>query len=295
VKPENVMIGDHGQVYLMDWGMALAKATETALDPSPRSRLRDGSPLEPGRGGAVELGDASTPSGGTRGTPAYMAPEQVFGLIDEIDERTDVFGVGGILHELLTGAPPNNQRTLAGVGSPGDPQAKLEHGKLWKHLPPELWRIARRALARSPTERHQTIDALRRELEGFLLGGGWFETQTFEAGQSIVTEGETGDTAYAIESGECDVYQLAGGERRRIRRLKPGDVFGEMAIFAGGKRTASVVAATRVSLKLITGASLNRELELNPWLKTVVSSLARLVIDKEKRPSGMPPPAADEP
>jgi eukaryotic-like serine/threonine-protein kinase len=307
LKPENLMVGDHGQVYLMDWGMALVKSQrdqaslrgDASKDPSTElsgehSREPHGSinPLADTDHDSLvtaAIGSASR-AGQARGTPAYMAPEQVFGLVDEIDERTDVFGVGGVLCEILLGEPPNNQRTLLGSGTPGRHWRAPSNSPLWSQLPPELCRIASKALAPKRDDRYPTIAALRADLEQFLEGGGWFETYTCRDGDVIVTEGERGDTAYIIESGTCEVFRLIDGQRSLVRRLEAGDVFGEMAVFSGGVRTATVVAVGVVTVKVITGASLNRELDRNPWVAAFVRSLARMLRETEERSSRPPRP-----
>jgi serine/threonine protein kinase len=304
LKPENLMVGDHGQVYLMDWGMALVKSERPDAPRHSADASHDASnelssmahglakPLVDSEHDSLvtaAIGSASR-AGQARGTPAYMAPEQVFGLIDEIDERTDVFGVGGVLCEILLGEPPNNQRTLLGSGTPGRHWRPPNNSPIWSQLPPELCRIASKALAPKRDDRYPTIAALRADLEQFLEGGGWFETYTFRAGDTIVTEGEPGDTAYIIESGTCEVFRQIDGQRSLVRRLEAGDVFGEMAVFAGGVRTATVMAVGDVTLKLITGASLNRELDRNPWVAAFVRSLARTLRETEERSSRPPRP-----
>jgi CRP-like cAMP-binding protein len=279
----------------MDWGMALVKSTSAARGRDGNPAADGGSPLtasDEQQSLVVIATDSDAIAGSARGTPAYMAPEQIFGLVDEIDERTDVFGLGGILCEILLGEPPNNQRTLAGVGTPGVDRESPTDSRLWAQLPPELARIARKALAPKRENRHRSVAALRDDLEQFLQGGGWLETRDFEDGEAIVAEGEAGDTAYIVESGSCDVFKLIGGQRTRLRRLGPGDVFGEMAIFTGGIRTASVIAAGPVTVKVITGTSLTQELDQNPWISAFVRSLARLVRDseaREERASQVPP------
>ncbi len=294
LKPENLMVGDHGQVYLMDWGMALVKSEHGGV---PRREAQERHDAE-GAAVAWDESDSLVTTaislegrvGQARGTPAYMAPEQVFGLIDEIDERTDVFGVGGVLCEILLGEPPNNQRTLVGSGTPGRNWRAPTESSSWSQLPPELCRIAAKALAPKREDRYPSIAALRRDLEQFLEGGGWFETRVYRAGDAIVTEGEPGDTAYIIESGACEVFRVLDGERTLVRRLEPGDVFGEMAVFSGGVRTATVVAVDEVTVKLITGESLKRELDHNPWVAAFVRSLARMLRETEERSSRPPRP-----
>jgi eukaryotic-like serine/threonine-protein kinase len=293
VKPENVMVGEHGQIYLMDWGMALlrthrpsaAPAGAAGAAPAPAAALLD---QDGAHDSLVRAPGQALESGQARGTPAYMAPEQMFGLVDEIDERTDVFGLGGLLCEILVGEPPNNQRLLVGSAGIDRPWSSPAHSPLWPQLPPELCRIASKALAPRRDDRYPSVAALALELEQFLAGGGWFETRVYAAGEAIVTEGDGGDTAYIIESGCCDVYKRIDGREVVIRRLTAGAVFGEMAVFTGGTRTATVKAVDAVTLKLITGRALTLELDRNPWVAAFMRSLARLVRDNEDRASRPP-------
>jgi hypothetical protein len=102
LKPGNVMVGAFGEVQVMDWGLAKVLG-------DGRPAERDGRP-DPTPGTAIRTprraeSDA-TAAGAVMGTPAFMAPEQARGLVDEVDARTDVFGLGGILCALLTGVPP---------------------------------------------------------------------------------------------------------------------------------------------------------------------------------------------
>jgi len=292
LKPDNVMVGDYGQVYLMDWGVALLLS---------QRKVRDDKPL-PSNADSV---DAPAPESLVRvapradgvtskvwGTPAYMAPEQLGARLPDIDERTDVFGLGGILFEILTGKPPNDWQRLLGPALNKEPVTIPETSELWPQLPPELCRIALKALAPRSEDRYANVDALRVDLEQFLEGGGWFETCTYREGDSIVTEGEPGDRAYIIERGHCDVWKNVADKRVFIRRLGPGDVFGETAVLTREPRTASVIAATDVTLKLITGDSLNRELDRNPWLAAFVRSLANLFRETDERLSHPSSPPA---
>jgi serine/threonine protein kinase len=99
LKPSNVMVGNFGEVQVMDWGLAKVLANRE-VDPEAttagtliRTARSDSTAEEAGRTGVV-------------GTPAYMAPEQARGEVEAVDERADVFGLGGILCVILTGQPP---------------------------------------------------------------------------------------------------------------------------------------------------------------------------------------------
>jgi serine/threonine-protein kinase len=95
LKPANIMVGAFGEVQVMDWG--LAKVLDERRGSSP--------PSEPDRD-QPDGSSAQTRAGTRLGTPAYMAPEQARGEVDRLDRRTDVFGLGGILCEVLTRQPP---------------------------------------------------------------------------------------------------------------------------------------------------------------------------------------------
>ncbi len=105
LKPANVMVGDHGEVQVMDWGLAkvLGAAPEPAIHTSNPAETIDHRP-EPR---PLRESDGSiTHAGSVLGTPQFMPPEQAAGEIDKISERTDVFGLGAVLCVLLTGQPP---------------------------------------------------------------------------------------------------------------------------------------------------------------------------------------------
>jgi len=275
LKPANIMIGTHGQVYVMDWGLGLLRAGRRSTTPDPVPEEREGTIRTSGRAGRVT---------GVEGTPAYMAPEQALGLTDVIDARTDVFALGAVLYQVLTGRPPFHTSTAtealalaanATIVPPQDAAAQP--------LPPGLCDIAMRAMRREPVDRYQTVGELHAALEAFLRGGGWFGTRRFEPGEVIVREGDPADVAYVIVSGRCEAYRERDGERRRLRELGPGDVFGEAALLSAEPRTASVCALDAVVLKVVTADAFERELGRSPWVGALVKQLAARFLELERR------------
>jgi serine/threonine-protein kinase len=101
LKPSNVMVGAFGEVQVMDWGLAKVLGSERKSETGIQSE--EMSTIATVRSASAE---SSTQDGAVLGTPAYMAPEQARGEIDQLDERCDVFGLGAILCALLTGQPP---------------------------------------------------------------------------------------------------------------------------------------------------------------------------------------------
>jgi serine/threonine protein kinase len=155
LKGENVILGEFGEVIVLDWGLA--------------KRL-DGSEEDAGADDPAPVADPAagrTVMGQVVGTPGYMAPEQAQGRPDLVGPHTDVFGLGAILYEILTGGPPFAGATIQEVlvktlhGEPAPPRAA------WPEAPPGLEAACLRALARSPADRHPTAAALGQEVQGW--------------------------------------------------------------------------------------------------------------------------------
>ena len=166
LKPSNVIVGEYGEVYCLDWGLA-------------RVMGRDGEGARGPRGGGSESdpGDTSpvrTADGAVLGTPAYMSPEQALGLADRVGPRSDVYGLGAMLYELLTGRAPyldaegtRTPREVLGALLTADPITPRE---IRPDAPGELVAICLRAMARQPEERYPDVRALVSDLRASLEG-----------------------------------------------------------------------------------------------------------------------------
>ena len=121
LKPSNVMVGTFGEVQVMDWG--LAKVLPRGASPTrPAAQPAQETVITTVRSGSAGSGGESQ-AGSVLGTPAYMAPEQARGEVERIDERADVFGLGAILCEILTGRPPfagSTREEIRGKAAQGD-------------------------------------------------------------------------------------------------------------------------------------------------------------------------------
>ena len=277
LKPSNVLIGSHGQVYLTDWGVALRRDfSGAATDQQERA-------TQP----------FTQPS--LVGTPAYMAPEQAWGRREDIDERTDVYGLGGMLYALLTMRPPHDggdterDLALAKLGKVPSPESVVPD----RSLPPGLCAIAMRALSIDPRQRQPSVDTLRQQLEGFLRGGGWLEQLSLSKGSVVLKEGDVPDAAYILREGECELYRTVEGEPRLVRTFGAGEVFGEASIFGSSTRTATIVAASDVKLVRVTRAALERELERSDWLRAFVRALAERFIEQDRQLRKLDAPKKD--
>lgn len=272
LKPHNVMVGSHGQVYVMDWGLSVR---------APRAERDAEAPDMAGV--AVTAPEASR---SIAGTVAYMAPEQAGVAGPGVGTWTDIFALGAILYEIVTGRAPYPSGTpfdrvrRAAFAPPEQAAARP--------VPPGLCAIVMRAMQPDPAARYPAVGAVREALEDFLRGGGWFATRRFAAGETIVNEGDPADAAYVITSGSCTVEQLREGGPVHLRTLGAGDVFGEAALLGGGRRTATVRAVGAVEVRVITADTLARELDRSELVKAVVLQLNRRFLELERR---MDPPA----
>ena len=265
IKPANVMVGEFGQVYVMDWGIARLVAAEgtPASVPDPDAKAAPAA--------------ASATDNSVIGTPCYMSPEQARGDRAKLCTRSDVFLLGSLLYELVTRQPPyssaDRTETLSLAVSAAFPAPR----KIAKDgaVPPELERIVLRAMAKKPDDRYPSVLALREDLVRFMRGGGDFPRKTFAAGATIIREGEQGDAAYIIVAGRCDIQKELPSGTDTLMSIGPGAVFGEMAIMTEGPRTATVVATEPTTVLVVTSAILDREMEaLKPWIATLLKSLA---------------------
>jgi serine/threonine-protein kinase len=152
LKPANVMVGAFGEVQVMDWGLAKvlgAPASRGRQPPEDVSAIR----TERSAGPDTPAG-AQTQAGSVLGTPAYMAPEQARGDVNLIDARADVFGLGALLCEILTGRPPFTGPPPEAMRKAQSAQLKEAHVRLdGCGADAELVGLAKRCLAAEPWDR----------------------------------------------------------------------------------------------------------------------------------------------
>ncbi|MCC6741472.1 MAG: protein kinase [Planctomycetia bacterium] len=188
LKPANIMLGDFGEVLVVDWGLARLLGEE---DTASQIRRASSAAARPGRIAKQEETANLTLEGDILGTPSYMPPEQAMGWLTAIDERSDVYSLGATLYEVLTGVPPYDgpdarEVVEKVVKGPLDPPSKF------RVCPPELEAICLRAMAYQAGERYPTARALQADLDAWLEGAlenerrGHIAAQRIEAGKAAL-------------------------------------------------------------------------------------------------------------
>ncbi len=237
LKPHNIMLGDFGEVYVLDWGIARVLSEE--LDTPPRDAPSTFDSIDD---------VVHTVAGASVGTPGYMPPEQVEGR--PVDGRADVFALGCILFEILTGEPalprgPDAFRATldAAFHSPRARRPELD-------LPPELDELCVRATANAAAERLASPGALAEGIQRYLDGDrdvarrrqlaneyAAAATRTLTSGDRAVAMREAG-RALALDPGHAQAQALVGHLLLTPAKLAPPEV--EHALAAENLRTGRV-------------------------------------------------------
>jgi serine/threonine-protein kinase len=169
LKPSNIMVGSFGEVQVMDWG--LAKVLPLADADNSRERADDSVQNVIRTVRSDSDAGTSTP-GSVMGTPAYMAPEQARGEVEELSERSDVFGLGSILCEVLTGQPAYTGEHRMEIflkarrGATADALERLDRCD----ADAELVTLARRCLEIDPDTRLRDAGEVARRMTAYLAG-----------------------------------------------------------------------------------------------------------------------------
>ncbi len=153
IKPDNVNLGDFGEVLLLDWGLAIK--------------------MDDGAGSGRDARDGQSRGGVARGTPGFMSPEQVTGRRDRLDERSDVYALGALLYTMLTLQSPSAGKSVDQILDDtmrGDVPPPEKAAPANRPVPTALGAICRKAMALRPEDRYQSVMDLRTDMQTFAAG-----------------------------------------------------------------------------------------------------------------------------
>ncbi|HTP40260.1 MAG TPA: serine/threonine-protein kinase [Steroidobacteraceae bacterium] len=277
IKPSNIMLTQDSDVRIIDFGIALVADSEI-------SRIE-----------------------GIAGSPSYMSPEQVQSL--ELDNRSDLYSLGAVMYELLTGTRsfragnlarllhqivyatpppihtmrpdiPEELETVVATAMQKEPERRYKNGL---DMAADLTRVHQKLRQRSSRVDQQEQFAILRKLKFFhefshteitevMRASHW---QDYSEGEEIVKEGEMDDRFYIIVAGNCRVERNG----QSVGLLSTGECFGETSYVQGAKRTASIravdnVTALKVSSTLLEQVSASCQLRFNRvFLRSLIGRL----------------------
>ncbi len=259
LKPENIMVGEFGEVLVMDWGIAkLLGSSNDETNPAHSSFDIPHSSLTTPTGPDFIT---ATLDGAVMGTPNYMSPEQSMGRVNEMDARSDIFSLGGILYAILTLRPPVEGNdvhevlakvataditapTTFGTSTGGrQPQAKsnivaarmikpLPHLKGGR-VPVALSAVAMKALTLDKAQRYQNVAAFSEDIEAYQNG---FATSAEQAGawtQALLfikrhRTASVGASLVLLVGGILGTKALLEGRRAEQLLIKAEQTLGEL-------------------------------------------------------------------
>ncbi|MFK7896782.1 MAG: protein kinase [Myxococcota bacterium] len=273
LKPQNVVIQEYDEVVLVDWGTAFRFAPERAvqkLEAFPElASLSNLIPEEP---------DLIV------GTPRYMSPEQTEQARGTLRPASDIFSLGILFYQMLTGQLPFEGESLEEIlfhireTEPPSPQS------INGSLPRRLSSIVLRMLAKAPEDRYAGFAEILSELRAFRSSGAEFPERLFAEGERIFSEDEVGDFACVIAAGEVEISTGEGERRRVLGRHFEGEVIGELALLREMPRSATATALCETRVRMIDSAALTTEVDgLNPWVRMILGGVVERFVDRSER------------
>jgi tetratricopeptide (TPR) repeat protein len=214
LKPANIMVGAFGEVQVMDWGLAkVLKEGGVTDEQTSRERQRAAQlsviQTQRSEGSGASESATVTQAGSVLGTPAYMAPEQARGAVELVDARADVFGLGALLCEILTGEPPFTGKNAEAMRKAQTAQLDDAFARLdGCGADGELAGLARRCLAAEPWDRPRDAGEVAAAVTAYQ--------------NSVVERLRQADLAHAAEVARTEEAKATAAQERKARRLTLG-------------------------------------------------------------------------
>ena len=309
LKPANIMVGAFGEVQVMDWGLAkVLESGGTADEKKARQQHAAHSVIQtyrsdgsgPAMIGTDPANAGETLAGSVMGTPAYMPPEQARGEVERLDERCDVFGLGAILCEILTGRPPyvdDNPREVLSLARKGDLETAFKDLDMCR-ADTELVDIARESLAAKPVLRIRDARVLAERVSGYLEGveAKLHETELARAQEATRAVEARKRQRVTIALAASILLTLGLGtaawlwnqsqfnQRRMAANDKVNEALGEARLQLGLAESAPLAQKTAELVKAIASANTAKELAENDAVDAnLCNSASELLVSLEQQ------------
>jgi serine/threonine protein kinase len=267
IRPDNIMVGQYGEVLLMEW------ATARLFDPLPYKeylQLVVDAPPPP-----IDDSDAEEVP-----VSVYMSPEQTQGTSTTLSPSSDIFSLGVILYQMMTGYVPFGGDTAEKLVSQIRSSMPPALHEVNPEIPWNLAQICARMLEKDPFQRYHSFHEVLRDIDKFQNSGQAFSTAKYNAGDIIFHEGDPGEYAFTVLSGRVEVTKNIDGKQTVLAILGKDQIVGELAIFAGQPRTATVHALDpNTVIRVMERNDVTVELQkLSPWVGKMIVGLSERFI-----------------
>jgi serine/threonine-protein kinase len=273
MKPENVVMGHYGEVIVMDWGAACV------YDRSKYTQTYKAISGEITTGGlGVENKDL------VMGTPMFMSPEQLEGSRDSLTPAADVFSVGVMLYQMLTGYLPFKADSIGKIIDRIRNQDAVPVHEINGDIPLNLSRLCMKMLHNDPALRYRNFVEVRAAIDDYQRSAVGFPTRTYRAGEVIFREGDPSDYVCILVSGRVGIMVAGENGDTEIAEVAVNEPFGELAALTGMPRTATAVAKEESVVRVISRQDLVEETDkLSPWVGGIVNTLTGRLLDMNQR------------
>jgi serine/threonine-protein kinase len=301
LKPANIMVGAFGEVQVVDWGLAKVLARGGTAD-EKRARVAHSqlTILETVRSSKGSSTGTDSMVGSIIGTPAYMPPEQAAGHVDRLDERSDVFALGAILCEILTGLPPyvGDRDKILAAAAQAECDGAIE--RLDKcGADPELIKLTKQCLMPAAAARPSNAGVLAERVHAYVVSvearAHAARVESVAALVRVEEERKARRLTLALGVAVVAILLVGGGswafvekertarEREQVERMREvaqrdarlssevGDALAESSAHEGGGRYPEAIATAERARALAQGGGASGEL-----LARVDGTLSRL-------------------
>lgn len=272
LKPENIRIGQYGEVRIMDWGNARLFNSEQY-----RHYLRTFMSED-------QMDSLEEKEHFLAGTPEYMSPEQIQLPREKLTPESDIFSVGVILYQILTKILPFREDNLEVLFELIRSYQPLPAHQMNPTIPRRLSQICMKMLEKEVAQRYHSFHEVLKDIQDLSISGQGLIQKKYMPGEWIFKEGDSGEYAFVIVSGLVEISKELEGKRQILAKLGKGEFVGEIAIFTKQPRIASARAIQPTVIQLMNKETLEEDLQkLSPWLEQMIARLsARFVSLTEK-------------
>lgn len=266
LNPENIMLGSYGEVVIIDWGNA---------------RIFDDKPYKESLQFIYEAPEppACDQSALYNSISRYYSPEQVSKHTDTFSPSSDIFSMGIILYEMLSGLAPFSAKDSLSLSQQiQNCNVKPLH-ECCSDIPLLLSQICAKMMEKDPYKRYHSFNAILTDLDRFQNSGQAFFKRVLLPGDVLFREGDEGDFAFIILSGKLEVSRMSNGYKVVLAHLKKEEIGGELALFTNEPRSATITAVEATTISLLSRESVENELvKLSPWVQKMIYGLSKRFI-----------------